>query len=76
MPKAKRGSCLSGPFRNILACLHPSLDCQSLRCVLSAHGRTYVRTVVMVIPIFGSGPMNLSQAALLVSLLAISLPET
>jgi len=64
MPRAKRDSCLSGPFRNILACLHASLDCQSLRCALSAHDRTSVHNIIMVIPILGSGPMNTSQAAI------------
>ena len=44
-------------------------------CIIS-HDRTPVRTVVMVIPILGSGPMNPSQAASLASLSAISLPGT
>ena len=43
-PNAKRDNFLSGPCINILACLQSSADCHSLRCTLSAHDRTSVRT--------------------------------
>ena len=69
MSKTKHDSCLSGPSRNILARLQPSVDCQSLQCELSAHDHISVHTVVTATPISGSGPTNPSQAGQLISYL-------
>ena len=78
MSKTKCDSCLSGPFRNILACLQQSVDCPEFTvhiicpwwyfCVYCHYGYTYC--------ILDSGPMNPSQATSLASLSAISLPGT
>jgi len=75
-PKAYLESCLSGPCNNILACLHPSLDCQSLQNLDSTHLRTSVWTIVGVIPITGTQPIYTKQVPCLASTSATSLPGT
>ena len=59
---AKRVSRLLGPWRNIFACLQPTVDCQRLRCSKEAKNEIVFRAVLLEIPNTGLEPIN-SDAA-------------
>jgi len=64
------------PWRNIFACLQPTVDCQRLRCSEEAQDEIMFWAVLLEILNTGSGPINSDAAACLASLSAISLPGT
>jgi len=64
---------LSGVFKNSLACLHLGSACHSLLCSWIAHELIELRTVEVLTPTDGSGPVKHEEEACLYGFLYIKI---